>query len=157
MVTVTDTAPIAGQNDEREQKSMNRETYETYSAAEPEKIDLIAFLAEYFQAFQKFFFGVLALVILAGGGSFLTAKLRYQPVYEAYTSFVVGSNRAVGYSYYDNVTAEQLGKTFATVYKGNIIKNLIMDCQSYTKYRPNETTGGIFVSWRRKEELPTGA
>ena len=44
----------------------------------------------------------------------------------------------------------------ATVYKGNIIKNLIMDCQSYTKYRPNETTGGIFVSWRRKEELPTG-
>ena len=43
-----------------------------------------------------------------------------------------------------------------TVYKGNIIKNLIMDCQSYTKYRPNETTGGIFVSWRRKEELPTG-
>ena len=46
--------------------------------------------------------------------------------------------------------------TIATVYKGNIIKNLIMDCQSYTKYRPNETTGGIFVSWRRKEELPTG-
>ena len=50
-----------------------------------------------------------------------------------------------------------LGLMFATVYKGNIIKNLIMDCQSYTKYRPNETTGGIFVSWRRKEELPTGA
>ena len=48
-------------------------------------------------------------------------------------------------------------KMVATVYKGNIIKNLIMDCQSYTKYRPNETTGGIFVSWRRKEELPTGA
>ena len=48
-------------------------------------------------------------------------------------------------------------KSIATVYKGNIIKNLIMDCQSYTKYRPNETTGGIFVSWRRKEELPTGA
>ena len=52
---------------------------------------------------------------------------------------------------------KQLEHGFATVYKGNIIKNLIMDCQSYTKYRPNETTGGIFVSWRRKEELPTGA
>ena len=50
-----------------------------------------------------------------------------------------------------------LAVLLATVYKGNIIKNLIMDCQSYTKYRPNETTGGIFVSWRRKEELPTGA
>ena len=55
------------------------------------------------------------------------------------------------------LTCFGLGYTFATVYKGNIIKNLIMDCQSYTKYRPNETTGGIFVSWRRKEELPTGA
>lgn len=54
--------------------------------------------------------------------------------------------------------APHVNKCFvATVYKGNIIKNLIMDCQSYTKYRPNETTGGIFVSWRRKEELPTGA
>ena len=52
---------------------------------------------------------------------------------------------------------EVLAICVATVYKGNIIKNLIMDCQSYTKYRPNETTGGIFVSWRRKEELPTGA
>ena len=53
------------------------------------------------------------------------------------------------------VTSTQM--VLATVYKGNIIKTLIMDCQSYTKYRPNETTGGIFVSWRRKEELPTGA
>ena len=56
----------------------------------------------------------------------------------------------------EQVLGEQQ-KLLATVYKGNIIKNLIMDCQSYTKYRPNETMGGIFVSWRRKEELPTGA
>lgn len=56
-----------------------------------------------------------------------------------------------------NLPLQINGTTVATVYKGNIIKNLIMDCQSYTKYRPNETTGGIFVSWRRKEELPTGA
>ena len=100
---------------------MSRETYETYSA-EPEKIDLIAFLAEYFQAFRKFFLGVLILVILMGGGSFLTAKLRYQPMYEAYTSFVVGSNRAVGYSYYDNVTAQQLGKTFSLYRNKRCIK-----------------------------------
>ena len=55
------------------------------------------------------------------------------------------------------IPREDYERLIATVYKGNIIKNLIMDCQSYTKYRPNETTGGIFVSWRRKEELPTGA
>ena len=57
----------------------------------------------------------------------------------------------------DLIVPDDYKLTIATVYKGNIIKNLIMDCQSYTKYRPNETTGGIFVSWRRKEELPTGA
>ena len=56
-----------------------------------------------------------------------------------------------------DVTNDFPEELVATVYKGNIIKNLIMDCQSYAKYRPNETTGGIFVSWRRKEELPTGA
>ena len=44
----------------------------------------------------------------------------------------------------------------ATVYKGNIIKNLIMDCQSYTKYRPNETTGGIFVSRQERRNFPRG-
>ena len=55
------------------------------------------------------------------------------------------------------ISVKSYNTKVATVYKGNIIKNLIMDCQSYTKYRPNETTGGIFVSWRRKEELPTGA
>ena len=59
--------------------------------------------------------------------------------------------------FFDNVEKSASEISVATVYKGNIIKNLIMDCQSYTKYRPSETTGGIFVSWRRKEELPTGA
>ena len=66
-----------------------------------------------------------------------------------------------GVQFYNNLIDELIANgitpMIATVYKGNIIKNLIMDCQSYTKYRPNETTGGIFVSWRRKEELPTGA
>ena len=62
-----------------------------------------------------------------------------------------------GFATLNNHTIGFYEDLLATVYKGNIIKNLIMDCQSYTKYRPNETTGGIFVSWRRKEELPTGA
>ena len=61
------------------------------------------------------------------------------------------------YDFEGNIPVVGSNGKIATVYKGNIIKNLIMDCQSYTKYRPNETMGGIFVSWRRKEELPTGA
>ena len=46
--------------------------------------------------------------------------------------------------------------TLATVYKGNIIKNLIMDCQSYTKYRPNETTGGILYHGGERRNFPRG-
>lgn len=70
--------------------------------------------------------------------------------YKAFTNFAIYAALVI-------IMEIVIGFSLATVYKGNIIKNLIMDCQSYTKYRPNETTGGIFVSWRRKEELPTGA
>ena len=72
-------------------------------------------------------------------------------IYKKFTQRVINET---GFEYREWIQPMDM---FATVYKGNIIKNLIMDCQSYTKYRPNETTGGIFVSWRRKEELPTGA
>ena len=48
------------------------------------------------------------------------------------------------------VLSSMFAPSLATVYKGNIIKNLIMDCQSYTKYRPNETTGGIFCIMAEK-------
>ena len=39
-------------------------------------------------------------------------------------SFVVGSNRAVGYSYYDNVTAQQLGKTFPYIVTSGVLKDV---------------------------------
>ena len=83
---------------------------------------------------------------------------RYGELYSLnYYSEVKEKDRTY-YEVYSLPRTEEVPEGYiATVYKGNIIKNLIMDCQSYTKYRPNETTGGIFVSWRRKEELPTGA
>ena len=78
----------------------------------------------------------------------VTAKLRETVAHVIVMSVLVPNLRKI---------QRAILRLLATVYKGNIIKNLIMDCQSYTKYRPNETMGGIFVSWRRKEELPTGA
>ena len=77
--------------------------------------------------------------------------------YSCFFSIAALTERAL--LFYSGMTQAEYvyNKPLATVYKGNIIKNLIMDCQSYTKYRPNETTGGIFVSWQRKEALPTGA
>ena len=96
---------------------------------------------------------------IIGGGLYIdeqsitysTQKLTVSPLYR---NLVLPMNEIRELSWSQMVVPVA---AIATVYKGNIIKNLIMDCQSYTKYRPNETTGGIFVSWRRKEELPTGA
>ena len=90
------------------------------------------------------------LFIHADHGAFLIEGTRI------YLKDVLHMRYEFGVLFWRN-TPHLLQVRLATVYKGNIIKNLIMDCQSYTKYRPNETTGGIFVSWRRKEELPTGA
>ena len=85
-------------------------------------------------------------------------KKFFKPVYIMPDGDIVACDGTHDFNYDPNKEIQIVPKeSIATVYKGNIIKNLIMDCQSYTKYRPNETTGGIFVSWRRKEELPTGA
>ena len=108
---------------------------------------------------QRNLFAIIALVLTA---FMITATFSigfsYFETYQMQQIRLMGTTADVGIT---NVTENQLvdisKSNLATVYKGNIIKNLIMDCQSYTKYRPNETTGGIFVSWRRKEELPTGA
>ena len=56
---------------------------------------------------------------------------------------------------FDNINHEHFMKfvkqRLTRAYTINLQK---LNCQPYTKYRPNETTGGIFVSWRRKEEPP---
>ena len=100
-------------------------------------------------------------VVLTKGGRVGTAGLITQPSYVTRDLIFINASALsrkdyiVLYLFFSSSFAYK--QMVATVYKGNIIKNLIMGCQSYTKYRPNETTGGIFVSWRRKEELPTGA
>ncbi|MEQ2839721.1 2-C-methyl-D-erythritol 4-phosphate cytidylyltransferase [Blautia fusiformis] len=99
-------------------------------------------------------------VIFAGGvGSRMHSKDRPKQFLEMYNKPIIIHTLEYfeNHSMIDAIVVVCIKDWIATVYKGNIIKNLIMDCQSYTKYRPNETTGGIFVSWRRKEELPTGA
>ena len=102
---------------------------------------------------------VLVLLSLVGGIIALDMGIRPMVREAAASQTQIAVNRMIQRAVLEVLEEDGLRyQSFvATVYKGNIIKNLIMDCQSYTKYRPNETTGGIFVSWRRKEELPTGA
>ena len=44
----------------------------------------------------------------------------------------------------------------ATVYKGNIIKNLIMDCQSYTKYAQTRLRAVFLYLGGERRNLPRG-
>ena len=107
--------------------------------------------------------GVVAIFTCGKDGTLIlqnTVSVGVQPDMVTFTpdgSKILTANEGEPRMGYSAAGAVDPKGSVATVYKGNIIKNLIMDCQSYTKYRPNETTGGIFVSWRRKEELPTGA
>ena len=118
----------------------------------PEEIQkCVYYLEDNPEVFWIHFTGRDVKNILAYHGISLDEHVFYSgvlPEYKALFRKIIQELQMCRYGYEDYI---------ATVYKGNIIKNLIMDCQSYTKYRPNETTGGIFVSWRRKEELPTGA
>ena len=108
-------------------------------------------------------FGILKCV--GATGRQIRASVIYESLWLNLTAIPIGliAGTILGYisvkftGHFISDINDAAKEIIATVYKGNIIKNLIMDCQSYTKYRPNETTGGIFVSWRRKEELPTGA
>ena len=107
-----------------------------------------------YQLHQKTKIYLLTAEEISENGDALIQPLKeHRDAYDHVVRIFASTTKKVpeGYDYYSYIKGN-----LATVYKGNIIKNLIMDCQSYTKYRPNETTGGIFVSWRRKEELPTG-
>lgn len=49
------------------------------------------------------------------------------------------------------------GYVFERLTRAYTINLQKLNCQPYTKYRPNETTGGIFVSWQERRNYPTGA
>ena len=79
--------------------------------------------------------------------------------------FMFNQINYITFSYFMTKFKEERRKTISNIFVckaretiASILKNndLNSNRQSYIKYRPNETTGGIFVSWRRKEELPTG-
>lgn len=100
---------------------------------ELEKIDLIGYLYEFMKALRKFFWLVLLIVILCTAGGCFWSWRSYHPVYEAYTSFVVTSaGQSYSNSYYDNTTAEQLGKTFPYILTSGVLKDVVREDLGYS-------------------------
>ncbi|MGN0313324.1 MAG: polysaccharide biosynthesis tyrosine autokinase [Fusicatenibacter sp.] len=103
---------------------MAREQMDQYDE-ELEKIDIMGVVHDLGRAFRKFFFAILLVVILCGAGSTFWAWKSYVPVYEAYTSFVVKSGKAYSSTYYDNASAEQLGKTFPYIVTSGVLRDVV--------------------------------
>lgn len=100
---------------------------------ELEKIDLIGYLYEFMKALRKFFWLVLLIVVLCTAATCFWNWRSYQPVYEAYTSFVVtSSGESYNSSYYDNTTAEQLGKTFPYILTSGVLKDVVAEDLGYS-------------------------
>lgn len=110
---------------------MRREETNEYTD-ELEKIDLISYLYEFMKALKKFFWLVLLAVILCTAGGCFWSYKSYRPVYEAYTSFIVtASGQSYSSSYYDNTTAEQLGKTFPYILTSGVLKDVVAEDLGY--------------------------
>ena len=100
---------------------------------ELEKIDLIGYLYEFLKAFRKFFWAILLILVLCTAGGCFWSWRSYQPVYEAYTSFVVtSSGQSYNSSYYDNTTAEQMGKTFPYILTSGVLKDVVREDLGYS-------------------------
>lgn len=111
---------------------MGREQTNEYND-EAEKIDLIDYLYEFMKAFRKFFWLVFLIIIICMGGSCFWSWRNYQPVYAAYASFVVTSSQSsYNTSYYNNTTAEQLGKTFPYILTSGVLKDVVAEDLGYS-------------------------
>ena len=100
---------------------------------ELEKIDLFSYLYEFMKALRKFFWLVLLILVLCTAGGCLWSWRSYRPMYEAYTSFVVtSSGQTYNSSYYDNTTAEQLGKTFPYILTSGVLMDVVREDLGYS-------------------------
>lgn len=103
---------------------MGREQIGNYDE-ELEKIDIIGMTYELLRALKKFFPAVVLFTALCGAVSGFWVWKTYDPVYEAYTSFVVQGSNAYNSSYYDNATAEQLEKTFPYIVTSGVLRDVV--------------------------------
>ena len=98
-------------------------------AGEPELIDLVSVLADFFRMLRKMWVWVLILALLGGGFFFIRNYRSWSPVYTASATFTVSLNNGVGTSgtnsYYENTTAEQMAKTFPYILTSGVLQRKV--------------------------------
>ena len=90
------------------------------------------------KGFRKSFWLLTAIVSLCASLFYFREKLTYEPVYEAYTSFVVNTKTAYGYSenYYNQSALGQLNNTFPYILTSGVLEQVVAESLGFEKKVP---------------------
>lgn len=88
---------------------------------------LTMILDDMWRGFKRFYWIFLAIISICASVFYFRASRYYSPVYTAYTSFVVSTDSAYGYSdtYYNKTTATQLSKTFPYILSSGMLNEVV--------------------------------
>ena len=97
------------------------------------EIDLLQVVADVWNGLRKWGWLILALVSLIGTVCFFIAIFRYDPYYEAYTTFTVNTVSTVNYNSRSqkNTVTNKMGKIFPYILTSDALKSLVMEDMGY--------------------------
>lgn len=104
-----------------------------YNESEARELDLFQLLYDLVEGTRQYGWLILALISIVGTICFFTARLRYDPYYEAYTTFTVNTVSSLDYnsrSQKNNVT-NKMGKVFPYILTSDALRSLVMQDMGY--------------------------
>lgn len=92
-----------------------------------ELFDINVLVENIWRGLRQFWWIFLIIISLLSTLFYGKARLTYQPMYKATSTFVISMNRAVSYSseYYNNATASQMGKTFPYILNSGVLQTVV--------------------------------
>lgn len=97
-------------------------------------LNIAAILDDMWRGMKKFYWLFLLVISISSTVFFLQAKKSYTPVYEAYSSFVVNTKTAYGYTetYYNKTTAQQMSRTFPYILTSGVLRQVVAESLGMT-------------------------
>ena len=104
-----------------------------YNESEARELDLFQLLYDLVEGTRQYGWLILALISIVGTICFFIARFRYNPYYEAYTTFTVNTVSSLDYnsrSQKNNVT-NKMGKVFPYILTSDALRSLVMQDMGY--------------------------
>lgn len=117
------------------------ENQEIKGVGVPQAINLAMIVDDMWRGLKRFGWIFLIVISVVSSLFYLQAKRNYSPVYQAYSSFVVNTRNAYGYSetYYNKATAEQMSVTFPYIMTSSALRQVVAE-ELGLEYVPGEIT-----------------